>query len=1037
MKTHSVIKSAACAFLGGILSVGSACSDGNKRDVADNFATIESAFVNPPSEFRTMPFMVWNGKVTEKEIDRMLTEFKEAGCGGLFVHPRPGMITEYMSDDWYSLFKYTTEKGKQMGLEVWIYDENSYPSGFAGGHVPADMPESYNQGQGLALEKADLLPADLSAYAICLKRENDRWIDISADPAAYKNKQGEYYLYKKTYPGKSDWYGGFSYVDLLVPGVTEKFIDITMKGYEQNVKGEFGKTIPGIFTDEPNIVTSGGHRWTPDLFDVFKQRWGYDLLPLLPLLSEQTGNWKQVRHNYMETLLQLFVDRWSKPWYAYTEANNLKWTGHYWEHGWPQMNDGPDNMAMYAWHQVPAIDMLFNQFDEVSPQAQFGNIRAVKELRSAANQMGRTRTLSETYGGGGWEETFKDFKRLGDWEYVLGVNQMNQHLSHMTLTGARKYDYPPVFTYHSPWWGNYRELNDYFGRLSMLMSKGVQRNDILLIEPNSTLWSYYSHTNSDPMLMEIGRNFQAFVTTLEKSQVEYDLGSENIIKDQGKAENGHFLVGKASYSTVVLPPMMETLNAPTFALLRQFVEQGGRLVAFSSPSLVDGAESKELSDLMNGATVAHVSQLSKETIDKHFTNEACRIASSKGDLYHQRREFADGELIFLVNSSMDEAATGSIYLAGKTLLEMDAMTGKIHTYPSTSKAGGLSADFQIEPAGSLLLYCLDKSSSKYAPKPPKAGKTIIAAAGAPTVSRLKDNALTIDFCDVTVKGKTHKNQHFSAAADIVFKAHDFQNGNPWNTSVQYKRNIVDRDNFADGGFAATYRFTINDDFDYSGIKVVAERPELFTVRVNGTKVEATPGEWWLDKSFGVYPIGQLAKKGVNTVELSISPMSIYAETEPIYITGNFSVLPERAGWSIGAPIGQMQMGSWKEQKQPFYSWDVKYAKSYTLNNLSGAYAVKLGRWSGTVAEVYVNGQKAGMIAFDPYELDVTPYLKEGKNEIDVHVIGSLKNLLGPHYRDPAPGLASPWHWKNVKEPISGADYQMMDYGLMEDFSLVH
>ena len=56
---------------------------------------------------------------------------------------------------------------------------------------------------------------------------------------------------------------------------------------------------------------------------------------------------------------------------------------------------------------VPAIDMLFNQFDETNPQAQFGNIRAVKELRSAANQTGCNRTLSETYGGGGWDETLK------------------------------------------------------------------------------------------------------------------------------------------------------------------------------------------------------------------------------------------------------------------------------------------------------------------------------------------------------------------------------------------------------------------------------------------------------------------------------------------------------------------------------------------------------------------------------------------------------------------------------------------------------
>ena len=78
-----------------------------------------------------------------------------------------------------------------------------------------------------------------------------------------------------------------------------------------------------------------------------------------------------------------------------------------------------------------------------------------------------------------------------------------------------------------------------------------------------------------------------------------------------------------------------------------------------------------------------------------------------------------------------------------------------------------------------------------------------------------------------------------------------------------------------------------------------------------------------------------------------------------------------------------------------------------------------------------------MIAFDPWQLDVTSYLKEGSNTIDVHVIGSLKNLLGPHYNNPNPGLASPWHWKNIRKQIPGSDYQMLDYGLMEDFDLVY
>ena len=1038
MKAQNIVKYLSGVIAGSALSFGLVSCQDTSVQTQDSFTTIEKDFKDPPADFRSAPLAVWNSKVTEAEVERTMRELKEAGFGGLFIHPRPGMITEYLGDEWFSLYKHAVEFGKEIGMNVWIYDENSYPSGFAGGHVPQEMPESYNQGQGLALTKAELLPEDTAPYYMCLKKEGDAWKDITAQMAEYKGTKGEYYLYKKTYMGKSDWYGGYSYVDLLVPGVTEKFLEVTMKnGYEKTLKGEFGSSIKGIFSDEPNISTPGGLRWTPDLFDVFQQKWGYDLKPLLPLLEEETGDWKKVRHNYMETLLQLFIDRWSKPFHQYCEENNLEWTGHYWEHGWPYMNDGPDNMAMYAWHQMPAIDMLFNQFDEKGPVAQFGNVRSVKELRSVANQMGYSRTLSETYGGGGWDETFKDFKRLGDWEYVLGVNFMNQHLAHMTLTGARKYDYPPVFTYHSPWWADYKSQNDYFARLSLLMSKGVQQNDILIIEPNATLWSYYSHTKSSPKLMEIGQAFQTFITTLEKSQVEYDLGSENIIKDHGTVADGKFIIGKAAYTTVVLPPMMETLNKPTFDLLQSFVQQGGRVVTFSSPSLIDGAENADWKTILSAQSVTSVPQLTDAVIQNTFADADCRFSFNGGDLYHQRRQFTDGELLFLVNSSLDEAADGTVTVNGKSAVQMDAMSGNIYTYPSTKADGKLTMKFHLEPAGSLLLYSSKGSQKSYPEMPAVAGSTPVPAVSPLQVNRLKDNALNIDFCDVSVNGKTTKNVYFAQAADIVFREYGFANGNPWNTSVQYKRNILDRDTFKNGGFTATYRFTVNDKFDYSNMKLVSERPELFTVKINGEQVKPIPGEWWLDRSFGVYAIGKQVKTGLNTVELSVSPMSIFAEIEPVYVLGDFAVVPEKLGWSISAPVENLTLGSWKEQKQPFYSWGVSYSKDFEVESLSTPYAVQLNDWKGTIAEVYVNDQKAGIIAYDPYRLDVTSYLKEGKNKIDVRVIGSHKNLLGPHYRNPAPGLASPWHWKGIEKPIPGNEYQMMDYGLMTDFDLVH
>ncbi|KAA6300161.1 MAG: hypothetical protein EZS26_003694, partial [Candidatus Ordinivivax streblomastigis] len=293
----------------------------------DDFTSLRKEFAAPSKDYGTAPLWVWNTKVTREMIDYSLSELKDKAFGGVFVHPRPGLVTEYLSDEWFDLYRYTVEKAKELDMNVWIYDENSYPSGFAGGHVPELMPESYNQGQGLKLTKTEYLPDDLTGYFICMKEKDGKFVDITANAKDEVGKKANYYLFAKTYYGKSEWYGGYSYVDLICPGVTQKFLEVTMTGYEKALGDEFGKAVLGCFTDEPNIQSPGGIRWTPDLFEVFQKRWGYDLKAVLPALYEETGEWKTVRHNYFRTLLQLFVDRWAKPYSDYCKAHNLLFTG--------------------------------------------------------------------------------------------------------------------------------------------------------------------------------------------------------------------------------------------------------------------------------------------------------------------------------------------------------------------------------------------------------------------------------------------------------------------------------------------------------------------------------------------------------------------------------------------------------------------------------------------------------------------------------------------------------------------------------------
>jgi hypothetical protein len=201
-------------------------------------------------------------------------------------------------------------------------------------------------------------------------------------------------------------------------------------------------------------------------------------------------------------------------------------------------------------------------------------------------------------------------------------------------------------------------------------------------------------------------------------------------------------------------------------------------------------------------------------------------------------------------------------------------------------------------------------------------------------------------------------------------------------------------------------------------------------------VKPEEGKWWLDREFGVFNIGKLVRKGDNTISLHVAPMKVHAEIEPVYIVGDFSVKPAEKGWYIEAPVKLLTPGSWRDQGMPFYSWGVTYSKEFNIENPDGPYVVNLNNWKGTIAEVTVNGNAATVIAFPPYQSDVTEFIKSGKNIIEVKALGSLKNLLGPHFNNPAPGFVSPWLWRNVKNYPAGKEYQLMDYGLMEEFSLL-
>ena len=223
-------------------------------------------FKNPTSEYRAAPFWAWNCDMTPELLTKEIDYIKETGFGGFHMHPRVGLATPYLSDDFMSLVKTCVEKAKKEGMRAYLYDEDKWPSGFAGGLNTKDNVEfrqkslkitsiPYNDGM-LSVDEdisksTDELPTSKYYFLACFDVELDeegylrfyKRIDISEK--AEHLKLFSYVEYMPT----SDWCNGGAFADTMSKAAIENFVKITHERYKEVVGKDFGGVVPDNIDD--------------------------------------------------------------------------------------------------------------------------------------------------------------------------------------------------------------------------------------------------------------------------------------------------------------------------------------------------------------------------------------------------------------------------------------------------------------------------------------------------------------------------------------------------------------------------------------------------------------------------------------------------------------------------------------------------------------------------------------------------------------------------------------------------------------------
>jgi len=495
-------------------------------------------FENPPKQFRPSPFWSLNDDLKDEELARQISDFKEKGFGGYFLHSRTGLRTRYMSKEWMNRIATCLREGKKLDMESWLYDEDRWPSGAAGGLVTKGHDELRSRGLSLVPS-----PSPAGNYLAVFDLDQKSGCYGMIDPGA--NAEHDKIAFEVVLAPKTNWFNAESYADLLDSHAVEAFLNLTYDAYAAEFGDDFGEFMPGIFTDEPHF-RCGDLPWTEDFPAYFERQNGYDILPRLPDLFYDLPNSPKTRYDFWRTTTKMFVETFSKRLYDWCKEHGIALTGHYLHEDnlLSQMRHAGAAMPHYEFQQCPGIDHLGRNID---------NPLTLKQVSSVAHQLGRKRVLCEIYGASGHSMSFEDQKWIADFHFAMGINFMCQHLVLYSMKGERKRDFPPTFSYHQPYWRYYRYMNDYLARCSYAISTGKSAADDLLLHPISTAWTLWRKGNDD-VVHDYNRRFVSLLTALLEMHVGFDLGDELIMEKHAAAEAKTLSVGDMEYRCVIVPP---------------------------------------------------------------------------------------------------------------------------------------------------------------------------------------------------------------------------------------------------------------------------------------------------------------------------------------------------------------------------------------------------------------------------------------------------------------------------------------------------
>ena len=1021
-------------------------------------------FLNPSPEYRGAPFWAWNGKIEENKLSDQIDILEKMGMGGFHMHVRTGMESPYLNKEYMSYIQFCVSKAKEKGMYAYLYDEDRWPSGTAGGSITKEHPEYAtktllftvnpysteegrentesvpNMGRGAKRQGNGEL---LAVYDIMLNEDGTlNSYQLIDEQAQAKGKKWHAYL---EHGSKDPWFNDAPYVDTLCDAAIGEFIYKTHETYKKSIGNEFGKVVPSIFTDEPQFTgkttlkfakeeTDVFLPWTTDLVETAIEVEDVNLLTDLPQLfwNLPEGKPSKVRYAYHNHIADRFVKAYCKRIGDWCKKNHLAFTGHVLGEEGLKSQTGVvgDAMRCYRHFGIPGIDMLFDRHDYVT----------AKQAQSIVHQMGEDAVISELYGGTGWNCDFRTYKLQGDWQAALGVTLRVPHHFWMTMKGEAKRDYPASIGYQSPWFKEFCEIENHFARLNTALTRGKPYVKIGVIHPIETYWLHFGpEDKTGAKRTALEQQFQMLAETMLFGGIDFDYISENEFSYFCKDASAPICVGEMKYDALIVCGC-ETLRKSTVERLYKFANSGGDLIFVGDlPKYQDVTISENIERLCKaGRQIPFLASDIMNALEQYRFADIRKSDSRREDhLICQIRTEESGRWFFAATAKnpeshdVDDMEEITFRFKGEWKLKWyDTFSGSIQDIPAEYENGDTLLRRRWYLHESMLLWLepgrnnLEKLPEKWAIHGGK-WENANRITGKVKVRLEEENMLLLDMAQWALNDKNYYPTEELLRIDNHVRSL---------LKIPHRRKEVTQPYCMKKTPAKDYlrlRFEIESEIAYEqpmlGLEDLADTQIWF----NGETVEIKKYGWYVDQCIEKIRLPEL-RAGKNILEIKV-PIGPGTNLENMYLLGDFGVKIEGCRKIITNPVKEIAFGSIVHQGLPFYTGNLWY--EFMVDSEEG-FKLRVPAYRGGTMRVFVDGQDFGNLSFSPYVVDLS-HLPKGEHKVSICLFGTRQNGFGQIHHTPGVKFnPNPNSYRSTGDRFC-YEYQFMDAGILKSPEIIN